>query len=158
MATGFPGAQLFAAPLRYDTDWTPQPYLAESWEVSDDGMSVTLNLVKDAKFHDGQPITSEDVAFSVDVIKEHHPFKAMFAPVETVETPDAHTAILKLSKPHPALMLAMSSQLMAIIPKHVYGDGQNPKAHPQNIENVVGSGPFKLTEFKSGEHIIPGTV
>ena len=46
IVTGLVGAQLFAAPLRYDEDWTPQPYLAESWEVSDDGLKVTLNLVK----------------------------------------------------------------------------------------------------------------
>lgn len=153
-ATGGPGAQLFAAPLRYDEDWTPQPYLAKSWVVAEDGLSVTLNLVEGAVFHDGQPITSEDVAFSVKTIQENHPFKTMFAPVTSVETPDAQTAILKLSQPHPALMLAMSSQLMPIIPKHVYGDGQDPKAHPQNSENVVGSGPFKLVEFKRDEHII----
>ena len=78
----------------------------------------------------------------------------MFAPVTSVDTPDEHTAVLNLSKPHPALMLAMSGQLMAIIPKHIYGDGQNPKSHPRNTENVVGSGPFKLTEYKSGEHVI----
>jgi peptide/nickel transport system substrate-binding protein len=156
IVTGFPGAQLFASPLRYDSDWTPQPYLAETWEVSDDGLSVTLNLVKNAKFHDGTPLTSQDVAFSVEVIKANHPFKAMFAPVETVETPDAHTAILKLSRPHPALLLAMSGQLMSIIPKHIYGDGEitDVKAHARNNENVVGSGPFKLTEFKNGEHVI----
>jgi len=58
IVTGFPGAQLFAAPLRYDEDWNPQPYLAESWEVSADGLKVTLNLVKNATFHDGHPITS----------------------------------------------------------------------------------------------------
>ena len=69
IVTGYPGAQLFASPLRYDEDWTPQPYLAESWDVSDDGLTVTLNLVKNAKFHDGEPLTSEDVAFSVEVIK-----------------------------------------------------------------------------------------
>ena len=40
------------------------------------------------------------------------------------------------------------------IPKHIYGDGQNPKTHPRNTENVVGSGPFKLVEYKSGEHVI----
>jgi peptide/nickel transport system substrate-binding protein len=156
IVTGFPGAQLFASPLRYDSDWTPQPYLAETWEVSDDGLSVTLNLVKNAKFHDGTPLTSQDVAFSVEVIKANHPFKAMFAPVDTVETPDAHTAILKLSRPHPALLLAMSGQLMSIIPKHIYGDGEitDVKAHARNNENVVGSGPFKLTEFKNGEHVI----
>jgi peptide/nickel transport system substrate-binding protein len=132
----------------------PQPYLAKSWDVSEDGLTVTLNLVENAVFHDGTPITSEDVAFSVDTIKAHHPFKSMFAPVVSVDTPDAHTAVLNLSKPHPALMLAMSGQLMAIIPKHIYGDGQDPKTHPRNTENVIGSGPFKLVEYKSGEHVI----
>ena len=156
IVTGFPGAQLFASPLRYDEDWTPQPYLAETWEVSSDGLSVTLNLVQNAKFHDGEPITSEDVAFSVEVIKANHPFKSMFAPVETVETPNEHTAILKLSKPHPALMLAMSGQLMSILPKHIYGDVpiNEVKTHPRNNEGTVGSGPFKLVEYKSGEHVI----
>ncbi len=154
IVTGYPGAQLFAAPLRYDEDWTPQPYLAKSWDVSADGLTVTLNLVDNAVFHDGTPITSEDVAFSVDTIKAHHPLKSMFEPVVSVDTPDAHTAVLNLSKPHPALMLAMSGQLMAIIPKHIYGDGQDPKTHPRNTENVVGSGPFKLVEYKSGEHVI----
>ncbi|MBX2839395.1 MAG: ABC transporter substrate-binding protein [Gammaproteobacteria bacterium] len=154
IATGEPGTQLFAAPLRYDDDWTPQPYLAKSWEVSEDGLSVTLNLIEGATFHDGEPITSKDVAFSIKTIQENHPFKAMFAPVTAVETPDDNTAVLKLSKPHPALLLAMSSQLCPIIPEHIYGDGQDPKAHPANSEGVVGSGPFKLVEFKRDEHII----
>jgi len=153
-ATGQPGTQLFASLLRYDDGWEPQPYLAKSWEISDDELSVTIKLVEGATFHDGAPITSEDVAFSIDTVKANHPFKSMFAPVTAVETPDATTAILKLSEPHPALMLAMSSQLLSIIPKHVYGDGQDPKSHPQNSENVVGSGPFKLVEFKRDQHII----
>ncbi len=154
IATGEPGTQLFAAPLRYDDGWNPQPYLAKSWSVSDDGLAVTLNLVEGATFHDGRPITSEDVAFSIKTVQENHPFKSMFAPVEKVETPDALTAVIILSQPHPALLLAMSSQLLAIIPKHIYGDGQDPKTHPRNSENVVGSGPFKLVEFKRDQHII----
>ena len=154
IATGEPGNQLFAAPLRYDEDWTPQPYLAESWDVSADGLTVTLNLVKGATFHDGVPIKSSDVAFSIKTVQENHPFKTMYAPVEAVETPDDHTAVIKLSKPHPALLLAMSSQLLPIIPEHVYGDGQDPKSHPANSEGVVGSGPFKLVEFKRDQHII----
>lgn len=154
IVTGAPGAQLFAAPLRYDEDWTPQPYLAKSWEWSDDGLSMTLKLVENAVFHDGTPITSEDVAFSVDTIKANHPFKAMFGVVTGVETPDPHTAVLKLSQPHPALLLAMSSQLMPIIPKHIYGDGQDPKAHPRNSQDVVGSGPFKFVEFTADQHVI----
>ena len=153
VVTGAPGAQLFATPLRYTDGWEAEPYLAESVTTSDDGLEVTIKL-KDANFHDGKPITSEDVKFSVEMIKANHPFKTMFGPVESVETPDAKTAVLKLSQPHPALMLAMSSQLMAIIPKHVYGDGQDIKSHPQNSENVVGSGPFKLKEFKRDQHVI----
>jgi peptide/nickel transport system substrate-binding protein len=77
----------------------------------------------------------------------------MFAPVEAVETPDAHTAVFKLSKPHPALMLALSPALAPVLPKHVYGDGQDPKSHPANSA-PVGSGPFILTEFTPGEAVV----
>ena len=48
IATAVPGTQIFASPLRYDADWKPHPYLAESWKVSEDGLSCTLNLVKNA--------------------------------------------------------------------------------------------------------------
>jgi peptide/nickel transport system substrate-binding protein len=152
LATGMVSTQLFASPLRYDDKWNPQPYLAESWEVSPDGRSVTLHLVKTAVFHDGQPITSADVAFSIDVIKKNHPFQTMLAPVESVETPDAYTVVLRLSRPHPALLLAMSPALMPILPKHVYGDGQDIRTHPANLA-PVGSGPFKLASYKQGETI-----
>ncbi|MBB3994917.1 peptide/nickel transport system substrate-binding protein [Sulfitobacter undariae] len=154
IATGAPGAQLFAAPLRYDENWTPQPYLAKSWEWSNNGLTMTLKLVEGATFHDGAPITSEDVAFSIKTVQENHPFKTMFAPVTSVDTPDPLTAVINLSQPHPALLLAMSSHLLPIIPKHVYGDGQDIKTHPQNSENVVGSGPFKLVEFNRDQNIV----
>lgn len=153
IATAMPSTQIFASPLRYDAEWNPQPYLAESWEVAEDGLSVTLNLVEDTTFHDGEPITSEDVAFSIMTIKENHPFKSMFAPVETVETPDPHTAVIRLAKPHPALLLALSPALAPILPEHVYGDGQDIKTHPANTD-PVGSGPFRLVEFTAGDRII----
>ncbi|MGA0924135.1 MAG: ABC transporter substrate-binding protein, partial [Lutimaribacter sp.] len=152
-ATAVPSTQIFASLLRYDNGWEPQPYLAKSWETSADGLTVTFKLVDNATFHDGKPVTSEDVAFSIMTIKENHPFKSMFAPVEAVETPDAHTAVFKLSKPHPALMLALSPALAPILPKHVYGDGQDPKSHPANSA-PVGSGPFILTEFTPGEAVV----
>ncbi|MGD8647772.1 MAG: ABC transporter substrate-binding protein [Desulfobacterales bacterium] len=151
--TGIPGSQIFASPIRFDENWKPQPYLAESWEWSDDGKALTLHLRKDARFHDGKPITSEDVAFSIAVNKANHPFKTKFGAVEKVETPDPHTAVLRLSKSHPALLLALSPCLAPIIPKHIYDDGQDMKTHPRNAD-PVGSGPFKLKEFKPGEHII----
>ena len=151
-ATAVPGAQIFASPLRFDADWQPQPYLAKSWSVAPDALSVTLNLVEDAVFHDGAPVTSADVAFSIGVIKAHHPFTTMLAPVESVETPDAHTAIIRLSHPHPALLLAMSPALMPILPKHIYGDGQDILTHPANLK-PVGCGPFRFVEYQRGQFI-----
>ena len=153
IATAVPSTQIFASPIRYDENWDPQPYLAKSWEVSEDGLSVTLNLVDNATFHDGKPVTSEDVAFSIMTIKENHPFKSMFAPVEAIETPDPLTAVIKLGQPHPALLLAMSPALAPILPKHVYGDGQDIKSHPANAA-PVGSGPFMLEDFTAGEAIV----
>jgi len=153
IATAVPSTQIFASPMRYDENWEPQPYLAESWEISEDGLSVTLNLVEDATFHDGMPVTSEDVAFSIMTIKENHPFQSMFAPVETIETPDEHTAVIRLGQPHPALLLALSPALAPVMPKHIFGDGQDPKTHPANSA-PVGSGPFMLEEFTAGEAIV----
>ena len=154
IATAMPSTQLFASPLRFDDQWKPQPYLAESWKLADDGKSLTLNLRKDAVFHDGKPVTSEDVAFSIMAIKANHPFQTMMGPVEKVETPDAHTAIIRMSEPHPAIVLAMSPALCPILPKHIYGDGQDLKTHPRNSKDVVGSGPFKLVEFQQGTRIV----
>jgi len=157
VASGIPtfsiSAQIFASPLRYDEKWNPQPYLAESWEVSEDGLAVTLHLVQGATFHDGQPITSEDVAFSVMTVKTYHPFQSMFAPVERVDTPDHHTAVIRLSRPHPAILLAMSPALLPIIPKHVYGDGQDLPTHPANFA-PIGSGPFRFVEYVPGESVV----
>ena len=102
--------------LRFDADWKPQPYLAESWELSPDARALTLHLRKDALFHDGKPVTSEDVAFSVMAVKQNHPFQTMLAPVDNVETPDPHTAVLRMSRPHPAILLAMSPALMPVLP------------------------------------------
>lgn len=153
IATALPSAQLFASPLRFDDKWNAQPYLAEKWSLSADGKSLTLNLRKGAVFHDGKPITSADVAFSIMAIKANHPFTTMMGPVEKVDTPDAQTAIVRMSTPHPAIVLAMSPALCPILPKHIYGDGQDLKSHPRNSADIVGSGPFKFVEFKPGQRI-----
>ena len=64
VATMEPGAQLFATLLRIDKDFKTHPYLAKDWKISADGKTVTLNMVKGAKFHDGHDITSAAVAIS----------------------------------------------------------------------------------------------
>ena len=148
-----PGTQIFASPLRFDGNWNPKPYLATSWEFSKDQLSLTLHLVKDATFHDGKPITSADVAFSIGVIKQYHPFKSMFQSVKTVDTPDAHTAVIRLSKPHPAILICLSPPLCPILPKHIYGDGRDLRTHPAN-QAPVGSGPFRFVKSKADDYVL----
>ncbi|HLS17229.1 MAG TPA: ABC transporter substrate-binding protein [Paenalcaligenes sp.] len=154
MATAIPASQLFASLLRYDDEWNPQPYLATEWEWSDDGKTFTATLRDDAVFHDGEPITSEDVAFSIMAIKKYHPFSGMFNVVESIDTPDPHTVVFNLEQPHPALLIALSPALSPIMPKHIYDDGQELSSHPRNTEDVVGSGPFKLNKFVPGKEVI----
>lgn len=152
-ATGIPGTQLFAGLVELDDKFKPHPYLATGWTVSPDALTYTFRLVEGAVFHDGKPITSEDVAFSLNIVKENHPFgSAMFGAVERVETPNPHTAVIKLSKPHPALLTALSPLLMPVLPKHVFGT-EAIRTHPAN-NAPVGSGPFKFSEFKQGEHLV----
>ena len=148
------GVQLFAGLVRLDDRFEPRPYLAERWHVSEDGLSYTFHLVRDARFHDGMPITSEDVAFSLTAVKQNHPFGiAMFDAVDRVDTPDPHTAVIQLAKPHPALMQSLVPLLMPVIPKHIFGDGRDLKTHPVNAA-PIGSGPFRFKEWVRGQHVI----
>lgn len=155
LATATPGTQLFASPIRLNDKLEPEPYLAKSWQESADGKTMTLHLVENAKFHDGQPITSEDMAFSLGVVKREHPFGAnLFGPVTKVETPDDHTVVIKMSRRHPALMTAMSPPFLPVIPKHVYGSDDTVADHPQNSHDVVGSGPYRLASNIEGKRIV----
>ena len=151
---GLVSSQIFATLVRLNEDNMPVPYLAESYAISDDGLTYTFNLVKNAKFHDGKPVTAADVAFSLRVVQKLHRFgPQMFGPVEKIETPDDHTAIFRLSKPHgPLLLAATTPRQLPIMPKHVYGDGDF-MTHPAH-KNPVGSGPFIIKEKKTDQYVI----
>ena len=152
--TGVPGAQLFAGLVRIDDQFRPRPYLARHWRVSPDGRRYTFHLAPEARFHDGVPVTARDVAFSLDTVKTYHPFgPAMFDAVAGVDTPDAHTAVIRLTRPSPAFLQALAAPLMPVIPRHVYGDGRDPRTHPMNAA-PVGSGPFRFAEWERGRHLI----
>ncbi|MEM7225875.1 MAG: ABC transporter substrate-binding protein [Pseudomonadota bacterium] len=147
---GMVTSKVFDGLLEYDLDLQPQPSLAESWDVTDDGLTMTFKLREGVKFHDGQPLTSEDVAFSImDVAKVTHPRGPnTFRSVTEIETPDDNTVILKLEKPAPYMMMAFSGYETPILPKHIYGEG-DLRAHP-NANKPIGSGPFKFAEWRKG--------
>jgi peptide/nickel transport system substrate-binding protein len=144
--TGIPGSQIFASLLRVDRKWNYHPYLAEQWKIAEDGLSYTFHLRRGATFHDGKPITSEDVAFSILAVKKYHPFSSMLAVDMRIETPTPYTVVVHLKQPHPVLLLVAASPMLPIIPKHIFGNVRNLKTHPANWK-PVGSGPFQFVEF-----------
>ncbi|WP_405146739.1 ABC transporter substrate-binding protein [Nocardia salmonicida] len=147
------GAQVFAGLVLTGDDFSPQPYLAESWTISPDNLSVTFKIRTGATFHDGSPITSADVAFSVLASKQYNGFTSMFDKVTDIETPDATTVIIRLSAPNAALLACLTPATAPILPKHIYGDGQELRTHPRNTQNVIGSGPFRLASFNPRSEI-----
>jgi peptide/nickel transport system substrate-binding protein len=140
--------------LHYDFDLNPQPRLATAWQVAADGLSVTFTLREGVKWHDGKPFTSADVAFTLmELIRKHHPRgRSVFAALTAVDTPDDKTAILRLSRPSPALMAALDGWETPMLPKHVY-EGTDYLKNPAN-NAPIGTGPFKFSEWQPGSHII----
>ncbi len=140
--------------LTYDFEMVPQPVLAESWKVSPDGKTITFNLRKGVKWHDGKDFTSADVQFSaMKVWKELHPRgRSTFAKLTAVETPSPFVAIFKLSEASPYLMSALSGYESQVLPKHVY-HGTDMAQNPANSK-PVGTGPFVLKEWQKGNFIL----
>ncbi|ABY39745.1 ABC transporter substrate-binding protein [Brucella suis] len=129
------------------------PRLATSWEGSADGLTATFRLREGVNWHDGKPFTSADVAFSaMEVWKPLQNLgRVVFKSLEKVETPDEHTAIFHFSEPTPFQLIRNAlPALTAVLPKHVFA-GTDIAANPAN-EKLVGTGPFKYAEHKTGEY------
>lgn len=139
--------------LRYDAQFQPQPLLATRWSVSPDGLRYTFELRRGVKWHDGKEFTAADVRYAVLTQKTHGPRgRITLANLDRVETPDAHTAVLVLSKPAPYLLKALSSAELPIVPAHRYGEG-DPLASA-NATAPVGTGPFIFEQWVRGSHVI----
>ncbi len=150
-----PGAQLFAGLVDIGPDFEPLPYLAQSWEISDDSLVHTFRLVEDAVFHDGTPITAADAAFSLEVVRDNHPFgRIMHGGIESIEVLDAHTLAIRHSVPTPYFLQTLAAHLMPVLPQHIYDDGTDILVHPRNQTDVVGSGPFVQGEYRPGEYLV----
>ena len=146
------GAQLFAGLVRTGKDG-PIPYLAESWEIDSQAKRFRFHLRKGATFHDGTPITANDVAFSIRAAQRHHPFRSMLEAVDKVAPVDDLTLDLETSIPQPALLKCFIPALVPVLPAHIYGDGTPIDTHPANLR-AVGSGPFRLASLEKGKTIV----
>ncbi|VTU37526.1 Oligopeptide-binding protein AppA precursor [Variovorax sp. PBS-H4] len=146
-------SKIFLSLLTYDFNLKPLPSLAKTWTISPDGKTYTFNLERDVKWHDGKPLTAEDVVYTVTTfLPQTHPrAKAIFARCESVTATDPYTVVFKLKEPFGAFINAFDISNLPVMPKHVYA-GTDIMKNPANTK-PIGSGPFKFKEWVRGSHI-----
>ncbi|MCL4264357.1 MAG: ABC transporter substrate-binding protein [Anaerolineae bacterium] len=144
--------------LVYDAMYQLQPdgsytlELAESVDVSDDGLVYTYTLRDGTTFHDGEPLTASDVVFSYDLYaaQEDFPFLPIYTTYfDSVEAPDDKTVVLTLSEAIPNI----ESQLLYlyVLPEHVWSGLPNPSEFENT--DMIGSGPFQMNDYRQNEFV-----
>lgn len=132
---------LFDALLGQDERGAPVPALATEWTVSEDGLVYDLSLNTQARWHDGEDVTAEDVVFTFNYVQDHpHPFVPLNMVSEV--TADGERARVTLSRPDPGFVSTVLMSL-PILPEHVYADVADPRDFV-GPEALTGTGPFTL--------------
>jgi len=148
---------LFNGLLRYSpVDWSPQPDLAERWEVSPDGLTWTFHLRDGVTWHDGQPFTADDVKYSIETYadpKVNSILRGNFAPVARVDVVNP-TTVRVLTKTPYSSFVELLCYLAFMMPKHLLeGQEFTPTKFPQAfVRRPIGTGPFKFAEHVPGDH------
>jgi len=151
---------IYPSLLQYDTrTYDYAPNFAQSWEVSKDGLTVTFHTAPDAKWSDGEPLTADDAAWTIDTILKyaHGPAGAWEGSVgflKSVAAPDANTLVATYEQPSATALSGLG--LIPILPPQVWeqyatGDGKALKTFenvPEGGQPLTGGGPFILTEYR----------
>lgn len=138
---------VFEGLTRIDSQGRVVPGLAERWDVAADGRTYTFHLRRDIKFHDGTSFDSADVKYALDRARGANSVNAQkgyFAPIDSIETPDHETVVIKLSRANGLFLLNMGSGDAVIVA---------PESADDNKRKPVGTGPFKFSRWVTGDRI-----
>ena len=140
-------------------DYKIVPMLAESWKVSDDGLTWTFSLRKGIIFHNGEEMTSQDVIASFTRFRKVSPRTSAFDIVTSVDAPDKYTVVFKVTTKTGTFLTNMASILpdFPIMPKSVIlgADGQPKAANTLKIPGeIIGTGPYKLVQYSPDTVIV----
>jgi len=141
-------ANVFEGLTRYRSDGSIAPALAESWDISDDGLVYTFHLHSGVTFHDGTPMTADDVRFSLDRARAEdssNAQKALFKGINAVEVVDPLTVRVTLNAPNGGFITNMAWGDAVIVSVKSIADAAT---HP------IGTGPFMFKEWVKGDKIV----
>ncbi len=140
----------------------PAPGLADYWELAEDGVTYTFHLNPNARWHDGEPVTADDVVFSFDATLDPGSLSVVASSVDlalaSYRAVDDHTVEL-IARDRLAVFIENTAVLVAIVPRHIWGDippgewGSDPGATGADASRVIGSGPFRFVEWLQSDHV-----
>ena len=141
---------VYDTPIALAADGSYQPELATDWSVADDGETWTMTIRDDVSFHDGTPLTSEDIKFSLELYRDtpDFPYLPSYPDVfDDIQAPDATHLVIHTD----GKIGNFESRMVFIyvLPKHIWETVDDPVAF-ENAE-MIGSGAFKLIENKPDE-------
>ncbi len=141
---------VFESLLTVDADYNIKPMLADAWEQSDDGKTITFHLREGVLFHNGEELMADDVVASLNKWKEAPGSREQFTEAE-FEAEDNYTVVLRLPEPLSTTLTALSfggGGFAAIMPKESIDN-----ASADGIEEFIGTGPFKFDKWKPDQSI-----
>jgi peptide/nickel transport system substrate-binding protein len=147
-------AGLYETLVGFDTELKPIPWLAKSWKEEEGGKKWTFNLVDNAKWHDGKPLTAKDVKFTIEYVKANQLSSALpyVADISRVETPDDYTVVIYYDEPIAGVLSNL--QYLYILPEEHFKDITGDKALSYTNPNPIGSGPFKFVAWKKSSELV----
>lgn len=127
-------------------DGSVKPWLASSYQFSTDGITLTFTLRQGVKWSDGQPFTSDDVVFTLNMIHQYPAADGnqLWQAISSVSNPDANTVIVKFQKPASPMLWYLAGQTY-IVPKHIFSSVGDPTKYIN--ANPIGTGPYTLKSF-----------
>jgi len=142
---------LFNGLLKYNERLEIVGDLAESWTVSPDGLTITFVLRPNVRWHDGEPVTAEDVRFTYEKLIDPTvltPYSSSYQLIDSVEVLDPLTVRVRYREPFAP---ALESWMMGIIPKHLLE--QEDLNTTSFLRRPIGMGPYRFRRWKTGELI-----
>ena len=146
------GGMVFNGLVKYDKNMKIVGDLAESWEITNQGLMITFHLRKGVKWHDGKSFTAADVLYTYQITvdpKTPTAYAGDFQKIKKAEALDDYTFRVTYDKPFAPALISWSS---AILPKHLLA-GKDITKSPL-ARHPVGTGPYKFKEWVAGQKIV----